>query len=111
MQALEVSADGGTLYAGFNGNGVHRTTLTGPANWEAINIGLDSQTVNDLLFAGGRIYAATDAGVFRFNEQAVSWAGLNDCLPFIRITSLAVSGQTTKLFAATDDGRVFIRPL
>ncbi|MBI1765760.1 MAG: hypothetical protein HYR56_30515, partial [Acidobacteria bacterium] len=111
VQALEVSPDGNTLFAGFNGSGVYRTTLLGAANWSSINIGLDNQTVNDLHFAGSNLYAATDSGVFRFNAQNDTWGLLNDCLPFSRITSLANSGQTTKLFAATDDGRVFIRPL
>ncbi len=111
VQALEVSSDGNTLYAGFNGNGVHRTSLLGAPNWSSINIGLDNQNVNDLHFAGSSFYAATDSGVFRFNAQNDTWGSLNECLPFIRITSLANSGQTTKLFAATDDGRVFIRPL
>lgn len=111
VQALEVSPDGNTLYAGFNGSGVHRTSLLGAPNWSSINIGLDNQTVNDLHFAGSGFYAATDSGVFRFNAQNDTWVSVNDCLPFSRITSLANSGQTTKLFAATDDGRVFIRPL
>jgi hypothetical protein len=111
VQALEISPDGNTLYAGFNGNGVYRTSLLGSPNWSSINIGLDNQIVNDLHFAGSAFFAATDSGVFRFNAQNDTWGSINDCLPFIRITSLATSGQTTKLFAATDDGRVFIRPL
>ena len=111
VQALEISSDGNTLYAGFNGSGVYRTSLLGSPNWSSINIGLDNQIVNDFHFAGSAFFAATDSGVFRFNAQNDTWVSINDCLPFIRITSLATSGQTTKLFAATDDGRVFIRPL
>ena len=111
VQALEVSANGTTLYAGFNGSGSYRTSLTGSPNWESINIGLDNSIVNDLLTANGKLYAATDGGVFVLDSATSIWSGLNDCLPFIKITSLATSGSSTKLFAATDDGRVFIRPL
>jgi uncharacterized protein (TIGR03437 family) len=111
VQALEVSADGNTLFAGFNNNGAYRTALTGPPNWEAVSIGLDNTTVNDLLRVGSTLFAATDGGVFRFDDQTSIWSGLNDCLPFVRLTSLATSASATKLFVATEDGRVFIRPL
>jgi uncharacterized protein (TIGR03437 family) len=111
IQTLEVNAAGDTLFAGFNNNGVYRTNITGSPNWEAVSIGLDNTTINDLLRIGTTLFAATDAGVFRFDNQTSIWAALNECLPFIRITSLATSGSATKLFAATEDGRVYIRPL
>lgn len=111
VYAFEVSADGNTLYAGFNNSGVYRTTIAGSPNWEAVSLGLNNTTINDLLRVGNTLYAATDGGVFVFDNQTNLWSGLNDCLPFVRIMSLANSGSSTKLFAATEDGRVYIRPL
>lgn len=111
VQTLEVSPDGTTLYAGFNGSGVYRTSLAGSANWESINVGLDNNIINDLLWANGKLYAATDSTVFVFDNATSIWSGLSDCLPFLKLTSLATSSSATKLFVATEDGRVFIRPL
>jgi uncharacterized protein (TIGR03437 family) len=111
INTLEASPDGSTLYAGTNGNGVYRVALNGSTSWQAISTGLDNTNVFDLLFVGNTPYAATGGGVFRFDEGLGAWIALNECLPNITIQSLATSSNGTKLFAATNDGRVFIRPL
>ncbi len=111
INTLEVSADGNTLYAGTNGNGVFRVSVNNPGSWQNISTGLDNTTINDLLVVSNTLYAATGGGVFRFDEGLGVWLAINECLPNTEINSLATSSASTKLFAATNDARVFIRPL
>ena len=108
---FEVSGTGTVLYASFFGGGVYRLPLGGVGSWESVGIGLDNNIVNDLLRVGNVLYAATESGVSRFNDGNATWNPVNECIPSMQIFSLASNATGTKLFAGTNDGRVYIRPL
>jgi uncharacterized protein (TIGR03437 family) len=108
---FEVNAQGSTLFASFYGSGIYRIAIGVPSNWETVGIGLDNSNVNDLLRVGNVIYAATEGGVSRFNDQNSTWNPVNECIPSTQINSLAANAAGNKLYAGTNDGRVYVRPL
>lgn len=72
--ALEALVGG----SGYSTAGVRRT-LDGGATWQALASGLPSTLVYDLAFAGdgsGDVYAATEAGAYRFDRAASQWVNV-----------------------------------
>ena len=98
-------ANGTTLYAGLPGGGVYCSANNG-VSWTAINAGLSGATltINNLLFFGPTLYAATQGGVCVYNNG--QWQALNAGLATLDSTTLLVYGG--KLYAGTRGGGIFL---
>lgn len=70
--------------------------------WTAIDQGLPDVPVNDLVITeNNQWYAATDAGVYVFDEQAKSWTTFHAGMPAVVVTDLDYHAPDQKLIAAT----------
>ncbi len=73
----------GEAYAGgsgYSGPGVYRTT-DGGETWTGVGTGLPATLVYDLAYEGGAsgvLYAATEAGPYRFDPGTDTWSSLDD---------------------------------
>jgi uncharacterized repeat protein (TIGR01451 family) len=99
-----------TLYASSISNIVYKS-IDGGANWTESFINTVN-TVNGLLIdpnTPATIYAATNRGVFKSTNSAVSWASSNTGFPFssIAINSLAIDQINNLLYAATSNSGIF----
>ncbi len=111
------ASDPQTVYLGFSG---YRTgdnnpylikTTDGGATWSAISDGLPPATVNSIRVIAGRIYAATDVGVFVANDTITNsaatpaaklhWHALGMDLPLMPVTALRYVAENNTLYAAT----------
>jgi ligand-binding sensor domain-containing protein len=92
------------LYAGTT-NGVYVSSNSG-ATW--MLSGLDSISVNALLFSGSNLFAGTNTnGVYFSPDSGAAWAAVNNGLPLsFPIFALASTGN--KLFAGTDGAGIFL---
>lgn len=79
---------------------VLRTNDSG-ANWHDLSGNLPTAPVNDVLAAGGNLYAATDQGVFVSSPSAISWSRLGSGLPLVPVTGLAYDGGHQRLVIST----------
>jgi photosystem II stability/assembly factor-like uncharacterized protein len=73
--AMEAAVGG----SGYSTAGVRRT-LDGGVSWNALDQGLPQTLVYDLVYAldgSGDIYAATEAGPYRYNRSLGSWQSLH----------------------------------
>jgi hypothetical protein len=89
LYALAISADGQTLYAGSNTQGMYRASMT-DFNWDAINNGIPAQdrrirslyTISDTLYVGSRqctFYRSGDGGDSWQAETILSGGQSGDC--------------------------------
>lgn len=65
--------------SGYSAAGVKRT-LNGGQTWSALTSGLPQTMVYDLVYAGdgsGDVYAATEAGPYRFDRAAGTWLSIS----------------------------------
>src|SRR5262249_27701348 len=53
------------------------------------------------------IYAATDRGIFRTIDSAVSWFPFNDGLANLTVNSLSIDAEGRHLYASTSGGGIF----
>src|SRR5262249_4841525 len=86
-----------TVYAGFNGGGVFKST-DGGASWSASNGGLTSTNVPSLAWGPGTpapVYVATNGGVFKSTDGGSSWLPSNNGLPTTSLQSYAVAIDPT----------------
>jgi photosystem II stability/assembly factor-like uncharacterized protein len=82
---------------------VFRTTDAG-ANWQSISSNLPDAPVNDIIVdpdSAGRLFVATDVGVFVSDSLGDSWNYLGENLPNSPITDLVLHNPTRTLIAAT----------
>ncbi|MFN0120657.1 MAG: Ig-like domain-containing protein, partial [Blastocatellia bacterium] len=97
------------LFAGTQGAGIFRSSDYGKT-WGVANRGLDENglRVNNFLFAGGVLYAATNSGVYKSTDTGLSWSTFNanttvDNPTFLGVArALATNGAS--LFVATSRG-------
>jgi photosystem II stability/assembly factor-like uncharacterized protein len=73
------------MFAGVGRDGVQRSS-DGGRTWSAA--GLDGTRVNDLLWLGPILYAATDAGLFRSEEAGRAWTRIGEGLADAAVTAL-----------------------
>ncbi|MGH9841286.1 MAG: WD40/YVTN/BNR-like repeat-containing protein, partial [Blastocatellia bacterium] len=99
---LALIESGGRIYAGTNVRGVF-VSSDGGKTWREANNGFGNLTINALAAAGGNIFAATNAGIYRTTDGAQSWTLTGPGVLAMR--SLLVTGAG--LFAGTPGGRVF----
>jgi photosystem II stability/assembly factor-like uncharacterized protein len=72
--------DGKSIYLGTR-HGLYRSRDEG-ANWQRLLGGIETEIVHALLFAPGRIYAATDShGVYVSDDDSASWQSASTGLP------------------------------
>jgi photosystem II stability/assembly factor-like uncharacterized protein len=90
------------LYAGTNAGGVARTS-DGGASWTAL--GLKDTTINTLAICGSQLFAGGN-GVYRSTNHGTAWTAANTGLEGLTIRDFSVVGEM--LFAATEDGSVFL---
>ncbi|MCW8960934.1 MAG: T9SS type A sorting domain-containing protein, partial [Ignavibacteriaceae bacterium] len=82
---------------------VFRTTDAG-VNWVSISSNLPDAPVNDIIVdpdSAGRLFVATDVGVFVSDSLGNSWNYLGENLPNSPITDLVLHNPTRTLIAAT----------
>lgn len=102
---LSLIANGPVLYAGLQGGGVY-CSLNGGLLWTAINAGLSggTLTINNLLFFGPTLYAATAGGVCVYTNNV--WQAINTGLATLDSLTLLVYGG--RLCVGTRGGGIFL---
>jgi photosystem II stability/assembly factor-like uncharacterized protein len=85
--------------AGRNQPYVLRTT-DGGKSWSDISRNLPQAPVNCVVLIGGRLYVATDVGVFSASPGG-SWSTVAKGLPLVPVTDLRYQSKTKTLVAAT----------
>jgi hypothetical protein len=89
--ARVLASDGTTLYAGFLGQGLFRSTnLT--TMWNDISSGLPSRDVLDVAADAGGVVVATGGGVVRSTDRGASWQTFKT-FPGSGSTAVAIKGQ------------------
>lgn len=102
---LSLIANGPVLYAGLQGGGVYCSS-NGGLLWTAINAGLSggTLTINNLLFFGPTLYAATAGGVCVYTNN--TWQAINTGLGTLDSATLLVYGG--RLCVGTRGGGIFL---
>ncbi len=109
-EVLSLVTFNNNIFAGMdNEEGIYLSTNNG-TNWFAVNNGIPINNIDGvdaLAVSGASIYAGTDygGGVFRSTNNGSSWTLVNNGLGNVRVSSLAVSGNT--LYAGTYGGGIF----
>lgn len=104
--ALAISPDGSTVYAGVQG-GIYKSTDEGNS-WERIL----GDTVKALAInpqTPSTIYAGTEYnGVYRSEDGGDTWEQINEGLTNLEVTALAINPITsTTVYAGTNGGGVY----
>jgi hypothetical protein len=92
------------LFAGTENQGVFLSTNSG-TSWTAVNSGLTSFYINDLVVNGMNLFAGTEDGVFLSTDNGTNWRAVSNGLPkddqygYYLIRDLEVS--ETNLFVAS----------
>jgi len=96
----------GNVYAAIENGGVYFSADTGN-HWAIENSGLPRGTINGFAFnALGRVFAASDSGVFYHDRDSVLWHPLNDGLSVLQTTCIAVDWGGY-VYAGTSGAGVF----
>ena len=111
MTVTALAFSGTRLLAGCpNDGGIYLTTEYG-TNWTLVTAGLTTFgcDVHTFVVSGMNIFVGTYGGVFLSSNTGASWTAVNDGLTKTNVFALVASG--TNLFAGTEVGGVFNRPL
>ncbi|MBS1513782.1 MAG: T9SS type A sorting domain-containing protein [Bacteroidetes bacterium] len=106
-----IGIDGNKIYLGDGYSGVYVTFLGG-TSWTQINGNLtgNSQAINELRCANGKIYVVTEAGIYSSTNNGTNWINLNPSLSTTSIWSLSILnsnifiGTANKIYLSTNDG-------
>ena len=79
-RALTFLAKGDSVFVGTEGGGIFFSTNTG-RTWVRSDPGVSLKQVNILTAAGGQIFAGTNIGVLRSDDNGASWMVANGNLP------------------------------
>jgi hypothetical protein len=82
---------------------IYKTTNRGAA-WTPISSNLPDAPVNDVIVdpeVAGRLFAATDVGMFESVDDGGTWSPLGTDLPNVVVTDLAYDADARRLVAAT----------
>jgi hypothetical protein len=71
------------------------------ATWHNITANLPEAPVNDLRVVNGRLYVATDVGVFTSSSGSIKWYLLGSGLPRVPVTHLRYIPKNHTLYAST----------
>lgn len=97
VSSIVTSGDGTTAWVAFSGyhaGHVYRTTDSG-ATWSRVDAGLPDLPVDTLFLDGTRLWAGTDAGAFRLNDDGL-WDQIGSGMPPVMVMA----------FTRTSDGRL-----
>ncbi|HVR69592.1 MAG TPA: hypothetical protein VMT87_01995 [Vicinamibacteria bacterium] len=92
------------LFAGIGARGVFRSN-DGGRSWAAS--GLADHTVNDLVWLGPILYAATDQGLFRSEDAGLRWSPLGEGIAgraALRLMFPLAPQSGAEIFLGTDQG-------
>lgn len=107
-QAYSIVVANDVIYLGTN-SGVARRRFVDGAPWnlprDPSTVGFTEPTVEALTTNGSTLYAGTLAGVFRSNNQGVTWQAVNTGLTATRVYALGQSRGT--ILAGTEGSGVF----
>lgn len=95
--------DSGDVYAGTLGSGIYKTQGGGINSWKEILFGSTCDYIYSLVRHGGRIFAATDCGIFRTTNRGADWINITSGA-FNYPTYSAAVNSSGILFAATTFG-------
>jgi len=103
--------DSSVLYAGLYNRGLYRS-VDGGATWQMSGAGLDPQTtIRDIAIDPANsqvVYAGSfSSGVFRSSDGGNLWVQINTGLRTRAVTGLAISLDSSELYAATEGEGVF----
>jgi photosystem II stability/assembly factor-like uncharacterized protein len=107
QRVLVDPADARTVYLTFSGyregdNAPYvLRSRNGGQTWQNITANLPHAPVNDLAIVQGRMYAATDLGVFSSAVAKPKWFAFGSGMPQLATTDLRYVPQAKKLFVAT----------
>lgn len=87
VNAIAFSPVNGTLYAATDGGVFYKSGTV----WNALTAGLGSVSVHKIKFTpNGDLYATTDAGVYKLNNNSSQWLSLNFNAPGNAVQSIAI---------------------
>jgi hypothetical protein len=105
-----LAINGSTVFAGTYGGGVFRTTNLG-MNWYLT--GLTSLMITDIVIKGINVFVSTsasgNAGIFKSNDNGISWEQINQGLPEQNAGDLNFT--QTDLIASVYNHGLYRRPL
>jgi choice-of-anchor A domain-containing protein/uncharacterized repeat protein (TIGR01451 family) len=94
----------GNLFAGTYGGGLYRSTDDG-SSWEKLN-NLVASFIYQIVTDGDNVYVSSwTGGVFASSDNGNNWYGLG--MPGARISSMMINSSSSRLYAGTEDGRLF----
>ena len=102
---LSFAVDGGTIYAGTWGGGLHYSTDAG-VTWSRVEGGLPPSVIAvDVAVANGVLIVGTrESGVFRSADGGQSWTPANTGLPALDIRQVIAHGNDVFLLQGTSLG-------
>jgi len=110
VSCIEISSDDSDeIYIGTQ-DGVFVSRDSGRLWKKASSIGLESGKINFITVNSAGLYAATDDGVFRFDEKKEIWQGLHAGMTARAINMLVLDREEMNLWSVGDGG-VFRMPL
>lgn len=80
---VTMEKNGSSIYLGTDQYGMYRSTDNGNS-WSQINnglVGTYAESIEDLLYYNGNLYAATWEGVFKSTNNGDTWTAINSGLP------------------------------
>jgi len=96
----------GNVYAAIENGGVYFSADTG-SHWTIENSGLPHGTINGFAFnARGRVFAASDSGVFYHDRDSLLWRPVNGGLTVLQTTCIAID-SAGYVYAGTPGAGVF----
>ena len=101
-EILAMANIGTTLFVGVssnNGTGVYRST-DGGANWQAVNNGLGTAPIRDIVVKDATLFATKEDGVYTSTNLGTSWT----------LANTGISGQPEALHVA-GDGALYVNVL
>ncbi|MCZ4408172.1 T9SS type A sorting domain-containing protein [Cryomorphaceae bacterium 1068] len=112
---IDLVRKGPYLYASARAKGIYVYSFDSGI-WSTANTGLPlNPTVNELLAVGSDLYAATDAGLYKSEDEAASWTlmdnGLSSDMEVFSIFELDgtfLTGTSDGLFKSTDNGGTWL---
>jgi hypothetical protein len=102
---LSAAASGGSLFAGTDGDGVHRSTDAG-ASWHASNPGLLARDMSGLVVDGAALYG-NGRSIFRTTDEGDTWSEVRGTLGDSAVAPRLLYAGGDTLFA--HDGSLFNR--
>ncbi|MGB8316563.1 MAG: T9SS type A sorting domain-containing protein, partial [Ignavibacteriaceae bacterium] len=100
--------DGSYLFLGlFNSSaypgGLYRLAPE-DSSWVEMNLGINNPSINDIVSGHGRIFAATNNGIFYSIDTSNTWYHSNPNLPFSQVNSLTIVPNNGTLISSSELG-------